>query len=343
MTEQSNKKTPQVAEIDISVLIEFVKTYFIRIVIIGIISGIAGYGASFLMTKTYTASTVILPESNASSGAFGSLSSLARLGGLSSNSSNNELSPELYPTILTTIPFALYMLEQPIMDITNKNYLNLQAYLNRMPKKVSSDAPDSRYNLKNTNADIITLTRQQEDDTKQVLESISSSFDFKSNTISISGETDDPFVTAQIVNYATNYLIKYITDYRTSKSLQEVNFLEEQSHSAKNREHKAEYALQSYRDRNRGSYLNVARIEEQRLQSEYTLAQSIYNDIVRKWEEAKIKVKEDHPVIKILKPVQVSFKTSKPRRLIIALATSTFALFIYFSIIFFQYLKMKSE
>ncbi len=77
---------------------------------------------------------------------------------------------------------------------------------------------------------------------------------------------------------------------------------------------KAEYTLQSYRDRNRNAFLNVARIEEQRLQSDYLLAESLNEDLIRRYEQALNKVKEEKPVFKVLEPVSVPLAKSNPKR-----------------------------
>jgi uncharacterized protein involved in exopolysaccharide biosynthesis len=325
MTEQSNKKTPQVAEIDLSLIIDFIKKYFLIIGIIAFIAGIAGYAFSFLLAKSYRAQTVILPEQNISSGSFGSLSSLARLGGVTGGGTSGSIDPELYPTILSALPFGLYMLEQPVVDSKQQKYKNIETYLKRPKKKYLFFEEDNTSVPSSENTDflnqtrILTISAEKEIYVRTVIAYINAVFNFENNTISISSEIDDPYVAAQIVDYATEYIVNYVTDYRTSKNTEEVTFLEKQSVVAKKREQKAELALQSYRDRNRNAFLNVAKIEEQRLQSEYTLAQSIYNDIVRKWEDAKIKLNENQPVIKIIEPVQVPRVSSKPRRVIVAL------------------------
>jgi uncharacterized protein involved in exopolysaccharide biosynthesis len=147
----------------------------------------------------------------------------------------------------------------------------------------------------------------------------------------------DPVVAAILVEASKKYLINYVEEYRTSKTTNQVTFLQERVSESKSRQQKAEYALQSYRDRNRGSFLNVARIEEQRLQADYTLAQSIYSDLVVKLEQAKIKVKEEKPVFKILEPAKVPTNKSSPKRPIIAFIFAVAGGFLtFFYIIFFK-------
>jgi uncharacterized protein involved in exopolysaccharide biosynthesis len=64
-------------------------------------------------------------------------------------------------------------------------------------------------------------------------------------------------------------------------------------------------------------YLNTAKIEEQRLQADYLLTQSVYNELSKQLEQAKIKVQEETPVFKTLEPAVVPIQKSGPKRAII--------------------------
>ncbi len=126
-------------------------------------------------------------------------------------------------------------------------------------------------------------------------------------------------VAATVAHHSLDYLTNYITTYRTEKSRRQVNFLNKQVTEAKSRYQSTEYALSSYKDRNRALYLNTAKIEEQRLQADYLLAQSVYNELSKQLEQAKIKVQEETPVFEILEPASVPLQKSGPKRTVIIL------------------------
>ena len=58
----------------------------------------------------------------------------------------------------------------------------------------------------------------------------------------------------------------------------------------------------------------VARTEETRLQSDYTIAMNVYNELAKQLEQAKIQVKEETPVFSILEPAMVPNEKSKPKK-----------------------------
>lgn len=333
----SDKKIPEVHEISFSEIFNFIKRYSVRSLLTGFVFGLIGYGISYLLPISFKASTLLLPESGTSSNSLGSLSGLARLSGLTKNESGGALQPELYPMVLQTVPFSLYLLKQSVTDENNRVYKSFEDFLHRDDSK--NDTKEKKKYPK-VNGQILSISRDKELDSKRVLSLVAALYDMKTGIISIEAETSDPLVTAQVVEASSQYLIQYVTNYRTEKTIREVQFLGQRAIEAKKREQNAEFALQSYRDRNRSSFLNVARIEEQRLQSDYTLAQSLYSDIVRRWEEAKIKVKEQQPVIKVLEPSKVPTIKSKPRRLIIALIFSVTG--VLFSLTYLLFFKEKS-
>lgn len=319
-----------VAEISISEIFEFLKTHTLRLFLISFVCAIIGYILSYTMQRSYRSYITLLPETSASSNPFGSFSGLARLGGLNRSENNGALQPELYPSVLQTVPFALYMMRQPVSDQNNQKYISLEQFLKpdttqsffgkllfSSPKKKSKDQP------KIAEKNILSLSTDQERNVAQILSKVVSSYDTKTGIIRIEAEMSDPIVAAQSVEASTSYLIGYISDYRTSKTAREVLFLEQRVKEAKKREQQAEFALQNYRDSNRSPFLNVARIEEQRLQSDYLLAQSLYSELVRKWEEAKIKLKDEQPVIKVLEPPKIYYSPVKPRRIIVSLIFAT--------------------
>ena len=56
-----------------------------------------------------------------------------------------------------------------------------------------------------------------------------------------------------------------------------------------------------------------ARIERERLQSKYSVASSIYSEMAKQLEQAKMQVKRDTPVLTIIQPVTVPRQPSNSR------------------------------
>ena len=58
----------------------------------------------------------------------------------------------------------------------------------------------------------------------------------------------------------------------------------------------------------------MAQTQMERLQSEFTMASSVYTELAKQMETQKIQVKEDTPVFTIIEPVAVPLDKSKPKR-----------------------------
>jgi len=161
---------------------------------------------------------------------------------------------------------------------------------------------------------IARMTKEQHETIKALQDKIGASIDQKNGVISISTEFGDPYITAQIANFAVEYLSNYITEYRIEKSETDLNFILER-YAEKEKEYlQAQKELAQFRDANRNVQSAAARTEEERLNNKYTLAFNVYNGLAQQLEQAKIKVQEETPVIKILEPVKVPVERSKPRR-----------------------------
>lgn len=316
----SKERSFDASEIRFTDIILFVGKYIKMLLLIAILSLIAGVLYSFTLTKKYEAKVSLLPEYGTSKrGSFSLLSA-----GLNGDGAE-KLQPDLYPTIMQSSPFGEYLLKQPVVDQNNKSYKTLLEFMKSQAKPgllsglFSSSPKTPKKEIKLNKEGILSYSLQEQSNIAGAISLLSAEVEQKSGVIAISAETADPFVSAIIVEAAQKYLIDYVEDYRSSKASQREGLLADRVKEAKTRLRTAEYALQSYRDQNRNIFSNTAKIEEQRLQAEYVLSESLYTDLVRRYEQAKVNVKEERPVFKVLEPVKVPLVKSSPKRLRIGL------------------------
>ncbi len=316
----SKERSFDASEIRFTDIILFVGKYIKMLMLIAILSLIAGVLYSFTLTKKYEAKVSLLPEYGTSKrGSFSLLSA-----GLNGDGAE-KLQPDLYPTIMQSSPFGEYLLKQPVVDQDNKSYKTLLDFMKSQAKPgllsglFSSSPKTPKKEVKLHKEGILSYSLQEQSHIAGAISLLSAEVDQKSGVIAISAETADPFVSAIVVEAAQKYLIDYVEDYRSSKASQRESLLADRVKEAKARLRTAEYALQSYRDQNRNIFSNTAKIEEQRLQAEYVLSESLYSDLVRRYEQAKVNVKEERPVFKVLEPVKVPLVKSSPKRLRIGL------------------------
>lgn len=312
-------------EISISDLIGFFWENRQRIFVGVLIGLLLGALYAFSKPNIYTAQISVMPEIQAKgAGSLSGLGSLAGLAGINIDNmgSQDAIRPDLYPNVLQSIPFALYLLKQPVYSIKLKKQLPLAAYMDEAGKSwfgtlFAPDKSDEQPVKLPINPQLIELTKEQNDHIKGVLANVTGAYDKKTGILTIAATEPEAIIAATTAQNSLNYLTNYITTYRTEKSRRQVEFLRQQAAEAKNRYQAAEYALSNYRDSNRAVYLNTAKLEEQRLQADYLLTQSVYNELSKQLEQAKIKVQEETPVFKTLEPASVPLQKSGPKRTVI--------------------------
>ena len=328
-TPQATQSDPDEIEIQLTDIEHFLKTSRRRIGIGALIGLVAGSIYAFSQPDLYTASLVVMPEIQAKGGGnLGNLGSLAGLAGINLDNVNAQdaVRPDLYPNVLQSVPFALSILKQPVYSRKLKAKMSLEAFMNQVyGNKIgmfftnlfsgNSDEKNNDEAIDPKNfSQAIQLTKEQDGLIKQVQSSVLTTYDKKTGMITLTATQPDPVVAATVARLSLEYLTNYITTYRTEKAHKQVDFLRQRVGEAKSRYQSAEYALSAYRDRNRSIYLNTAKIEEQRLQADYLLEQSVYNELSKQLEQAKIKVQEETPVFKTLEPATVPLRKSGPKR-----------------------------
>ncbi len=340
-------------EIRLSDILQFFKDNFKKIVLGGLIGLVVGALYAFSKPNVFDVQATIMPEvqGRGMGGVGGFGSSLSGFG--MDNSNTLDSRPDLYPNVIGSVPFAISMLKQPVYSKKLGATMTLEDFINRtgtvsIIDKIKglftvdddgSDAQVSKADPKDANK-TLEVTKGQYGLIKAVQGSISSSFDRKTGVITVTATELDPAVAATVASLSLKYLTDYITDYRTDKARRRVQFLTTQVRDAKKRYESAQFTLSNYRDRNVSVYLNTAKLDEQRLQADYLLEQSVYNDLARQLEQAKIKVEEDTPVFKTLEPPIVPIYKSGPKRTYIMLGFLIAGMLVTCGILFIRSLNV---
>jgi uncharacterized protein involved in exopolysaccharide biosynthesis len=320
-----NKKEDTI-EIRTSDIIDFFKKNYQFVLFSGLVGLIIGAVYAFSKPNIYTTQISVMPEiQSKGSSNLGGLGSLAGLAGINIDNVGGQdvIRPDLYPNILQSVPFALYLSKQLIYSKNLNKKLLLHEYISETngwkleDHFQNSELDDKAYFKLPNQKSLIQLTKREDNIIKNIQSSVMSVFEKKSGILTISTTEYEPNIAAIVAQYSLNYLTNYIIDYRTEKARRQVNFLRKQVTEAQRRYQFTEYAISKYRDNNRATYLNTAKIEEQRLQADYLLAQSVYNELSKQLEQAKIKVQEETPVFKVLEPATVPLQKSGPKRVII--------------------------
>ena len=289
---------------------------------------VVGLIVAFSIPKEYTASVKLAPEANdaKASGNLGALAAMAGFGG-SGGGGSDAVYPALYPDIMSSVPFMLSMLDIPVTVEEGQKPIKLSAYLENaihkawwsailgLPGKLigairSSDEED----LKNTGKNAFHLTPKEDSQIAMLRNRITCSVDAKTSVVTVSANMQNPLVAAVVVDSVTNRIKEYITNYRTSKSRNDMMYVEKLTDEAKEEYYAAQQRYAHYLDTHQGIVMYSAQTMRDRLENEATLAFNVYNQMAQRLEVAKAKVQEETPVFATINPATVPLKASAPKK-----------------------------
>ncbi len=299
-----------------------------------------------LTPREYDTKVILLAESNARSGSSGLLGQLGAMSGmnigdiiglnLGGSSSNEALTPDLYPDIVKSTPFLLDVMQQKITDSMDHKTMTVSEYLQKYSRPSPAGLPGylirkiiggkKKYNeVKHFRKGVIKLSKGQSDLLKTLSEMIqvevrnqgNKLLKRKSNTFSVNVEAQDPLVSALLADSVVNCLKRYVVNYNTQKAQKDLNFIKVQFLNAQHNFYIAQKILADYSDSNSNVILASVNIQRVRLQKEYNLSASIYTSLAQLLEKAKIQVQNHTPVLTVIQPPVVPLKKSAPKTTLI--------------------------
>ena len=119
----------------------------------------------------------------------------------------------------------------------------------------------------------------------------------------------------------------YITNYRTQKVKQDLEFTEKVFSEARESYYKAQRAYAAFEDANKNIISASYRTEQERLKNEMTLTFNVYNTLAQKLEQDKLRVQEQTPVYTIIQPATVPLKAASPKKPLILIGFVFLAIF----------------
>jgi uncharacterized protein involved in exopolysaccharide biosynthesis len=335
--DKATKKKESVNEDEID-LIALVKTLWEgrRVIIRAVlIFAILGLFVAMFSKKEYTATTTMVPQVNSASSKMGGLSSLASLAGfnLDMSAGGNELSPILYPKIVSSTEFQLevinakYSFEELDEEVTLFDYYKdyyktgffgvIRKYTIGLPgliigvikgdEKIVA-LPDQ------ANSKIIRISKDQYEIIKDVKEKLTLSVNDKDGYLTLESRFHEASLSAQVAELAKELLQENVTQLKIEKARGQMEFVEERYEEKRTEFKEAQAKLAAFRDANKNISSALMRTKEESLQNENQLAFEVYSELAKQLEQARIKVKEDTPVFSVIEEVVMPVKKSKPNR-----------------------------
>lgn len=335
MSEEQNKRA-EVQEID---LIELARKIWARrrlVIKNCIIAAVAGVIIAFSIPKEYETKVTLAPESSGGGGGLsGSLGSLASLAGinLGSMSSEDAISPELYPDILNSTPFLVELFNVQVetkkgdLKTTLYDYLDEHqktawfSYIMSAPFKalgwvmsLFKEKPEEGDPAK---ADYFNLTPDQEKMVKGLSKMITGSVDKKTGVITLKVRMQDPLISAALADTVKDRLQNHIILYRTNKARKDLVFAEKLYKEAQTDYLHAQKQYASFVDNNLDVVLQRYKAEEERLKNEVSLTYGVYSQVAQQLQLSKAKVQEKTPVYTVVQPAVMSLRAASPKKIVI--------------------------
>ncbi len=152
--------------------------------------------------------------------------------------------------------------------------------------------------------------------------------------VSLSYSTNEPELSAAIVNSFLEELIKYNQDIRDSKAKQNREFIEDQLKGNKKLLNDAEEALYNFTARNKKIVTPDLEVELDRLKRNVRVQEEVYITLEKQLQLAKIEEQEKKPVIEIIEKASVPLYRSSPKTKRNVILAGFVSLFLFIGLAF---------
>jgi uncharacterized protein involved in exopolysaccharide biosynthesis len=317
--------------IDISLIEVFkiLKTDFRKICIYSCTAGVIGVILAFATPKIYKSTVILAPEESGSSFS-GSLSSLAAMVGMNMKigQTGDALYPEIYPDLMESTGFVVGMFPVKVtksktgetyayFDYLQKHqkkafYEYPQDWLTSLREMISNDdqpKPDHKVDPKH-------LTKKEYEIVKAINGKMDCSVDKKTNVITIVVEDQDPLIAATVADSAQMHLQRTITDYRTKKARNDMEYMQKLYDEAHREYAKARQKYAAFGDSYQNLKMQSYVLKGDELENEMQLKYTIYQQVVEQLQLAKAKVQERTPAFTIVQEATVPVKHSSQPKIV---------------------------
>ena len=311
-------------------LIALLKTVFLarRFVIkTTILFAVFGVILALVSPTKYTASATFVPQlsEGQTNSSLGGLASLAGIN-LSAimGSQPQDISPSLYPQIAESIPYRLALLEAKVgpNDTSFRNYILdqssgsailplLKKYTIGLPGLLLNKQTDNNEPLDNT---LFQITEEDKDLFEFLAQVASIEVDDQEGLVSISVELADRMVAAQLAQAATDLLQNNIIAFKSQSARNNLDFIKRQYESKRQEFEQIQDSIAVFKDQNLNITSSLYQNQLTRLESQFSVTSSVFQELAGQVEQAKIQVNKDTPIFTIIEPVSVPLDRSKPKR-----------------------------
>ena len=317
------------------------------ILIVTLIFGVLGACVALSKKKQYTVNITLAPEIDAkmttSTSRLKSIASMFGLGNASTGSGTDAVNFMVFPEVCHSTPFLTGLFDVPVTPTLSKKdrkegkkptlttlykfitkedepKTGLKVWIGGIISSIFSHDDEEEEMPGDKPLDVSHLTKAEAGVVRYLAKSIGVDVDKKTGITSLVVSLEDPMVVTAIADTVCQRLQDYVTEYRTKKAKQDLEYYTKIAYRAKQNLVDAQTAYSQSVDFDHSVILQTIKSEKQRLQSEANLAQQVYEQMEQQRVFAKAKVQELKPAFAVIQPATMPLRPSGTSRKMIVLA-----------------------
>ena len=324
-------------EIDLTVLLKTVflaRRFVLRTIIL---FAIIGAVIALVSPVSYTASSTFMPQLSEGS-SRSSLGGLASLAGINLSAvmggQPQEIPPSLYPQITKSIPYRLSLLNEPVgpNDISLRAYIlendsgasvlsTIKKYTIGLPGLLFARSNNEDYNSESS---LLTISEEDRDLFAYLDGALTIEVDVKEGLVSLHAELGDRLVAASLAQAATDLLQRNVISFKSQSARNNLDFIERQFESKRQEFEQIQDSIAIFKDQNLNITSTLYQNQLSRLESQFSVTSTVFQELAGQVEQAKIQVNKDTPIFTIIEPVSVPLERTKPKRSLIVVIWTLF-------------------
>lgn len=363
---EENKNQDHLAgdEIDLVEVAKRIWAYRATLIVISGLFLLLGIMVAVMSEKEFKAYSTFIPQAGDANRMGGNLSGLASLAGINLGgiSAGSDIPPTLYPKIVSSVNFKKELLQAEIQTeggerVSYAQYYeeifqpgalsNIKRYTIGLPgeilklrKGTSAVSPvDSGDNS------LIMVSEEEMKHFDRLDKQITIQHNERQGTVELGFNMPEPLMAAQMAKFAEALLQKEVIAYKIQNAREQLKFTEERYMEKKNEFQTIQNQLASFRDRNQNISSAIALNQLNRMEADYNFSFTIYTELAKQLEQAKLQVSKDTPIFMIIEPVTLPTRRAAPNRPLIVIMFTLVGIMIAFTFVFGRifYLSLKKQ
>ena len=146
----------------------------------------------------------------------------------------------------------------------------------------------------------------------------------KKGLVSLHAELGDRLVAASLAQAATDLLQRNVISFKSQSARNNLDFIERQFESKRQEFEQIQDSIAIFKDQNLNITSTLYQNQLSRLESQFSVTSSVFQELAGQVEQAKIQVNKDTPIFTIIEPVSVPLERTKPKRSLIVVIWTLF-------------------